>query len=519
MARKKAAAPQKRPAEDNSEPSSKRRKKGSSAGVVCRKIVKTAPKNVTLLGPLCLPWTVPEGFRPPTKLLVTQDDAEELQVTVDDVPLDVSPYTADLLRRYSHHLLIVFSSSTPSELRLNIGVKALPLSNARPIVETIYSKDYSMYLESEQVANTAWVQFFKALEEIQRTRQASSGQFQHVDLRPTLRGYQAAAVGWMMDREKSPGQLLLSWLPDVADTIHSLDGQDLLYNKFSQALYPAIGPTPTCSGGILADEMGLGKTVITLALVLNHKRTDLDEYAWQVVVKPDRLDDDDDDDNDDDGPSQRELNQEMCLDANERLQMVPTKPGRGILRNKLVAWYESKLAEMSVRRSSTQPRRRSFKCTCTKDPDRTAVTCTSCGLRQHPSCVGYKSHLPYVCPSCWREQSPVPSGATLIVAPPAIFQQWGSEVERHTPTLTVHLYTGVRENFVQPSYLAEFDVVITTYTVLRAETIYSADTSSRSLRNEGRYLRASSALERVGWWRVVCDEAQMVESDVSQVRC
>lgn len=85
------------------------------------------------------------------------------------------------------------------------------------------------------------------------------------------------------------------------------------------------------------------------------------------------------------------------------------------------------------------------------------------------------------------------------------------------------MYQGVkRHGFIQPHILAEQDVVITTYDVLRTELNYvdiphSNSKDGRRFRNQKRYMAIPSPLVAVEWWRVCLDEAQMVECTTAKV--
>lgn len=112
------------------------------------------------------------------------------------------------------------------------------------------------------------------------------------------------------------------------------------------------------------------------------------------------------------------------------------------------------------------------------------------------------------------------SGATLIITPPAILEQWKQELEQHAPNLRVHHYTGIKRNGEGSDDLvieeiAEFDVVLTTYNVISREIHYAGAAPKRSLRHEKRFEPRKTPLVRISWWRVCLDEAQMVESGVS----
>ena len=121
----------------------------------------------------------------------------------------------------------------------------------------------------------------------------------------------------------------------------------------------------------------------------------------------------------------------------------------------------------------------------------------------------------------WIGEHVRPTSATLIVTPPSILQQWISEINRHAPQLKVTHYEGIRGHGKKNlsdivSSLAESDVVVTTYSVLAAEINFTALNPEKSLRKESKYPRQKSPLMQLSWWRVVMDEAQMIESGVSK---
>jgi E3 ubiquitin-protein ligase SHPRH len=118
----------------------------------------------------------------------------------------------------------------------------------------------------------------------------------------------------------------------------------------------------------------------------------------------------------------------------------------------------------------------------------------------------------------------MPSGATLIITPPSILEQWISEMNMHAPQLKVFHYKGLpassapkREHEAATiQNLMRFDVVVTTYNVLAKEIHHAIPPPERSLRNAKRHERRTSPLMQISWWRVCLDEAQMIESGVSQ---
>jgi E3 ubiquitin-protein ligase SHPRH len=116
-----------------------------------------------------------------------------------------------------------------------------------------------------------------------------------------------------------------------------------------------------------------------------------------------------------------------------------------------------------------------------------------------------------------------PSGATLIITPPAILEQWKQELEKHAPSLNVHHYTGglkrgktqVQSDDSMVDELVGYDVVLTTYNVISKEIYYAGAVPKRNLRHEKKFEHRKTPLVRISWWRVCLDEAQMVESGVS----
>ncbi|KAK2768837.1 hypothetical protein FQN54_000697 [Arachnomyces sp. PD_36] len=112
------------------------------------------------------------------------------------------------------------------------------------------------------------------------------------------------------------------------------------------------------------------------------------------------------------------------------------------------------------------------------------------------------------------------SGATLIISPPSILEQWKQEINNHAPSLRVMHYEGIQRH--QHEYdneelikkLSDCDVVITTYNVLSKEIHYAEVAPERSLRNKKRFEPRKTPLVQISWWRVCLDEAQMIESGV-----
>ncbi|XP_032877734.1 E3 ubiquitin-protein ligase SHPRH isoform X2 [Amblyraja radiata] len=167
-----------------------------------------------------------------------------------------------------------------------------------------------------------------------------------------------------------------------------------------------------------------------------------------------------------------------------------------------------------------------FECICGESgltDDKACVQCLKCDLWQHATCVNYKEDdlkiRPFYCPHCLVTMKPVSTSATLIISPSSICHQWVDEINRHvrSSSISILVYQGVKKHgFIQPHALAGYEIVITTYDVLRTELNYvdiphSNSDDGRRLRKEKRYMAIPSPLVAVEWWRICLDEAQMVE--------
>ncbi|XP_005088907.1 E3 ubiquitin-protein ligase SHPRH [Aplysia californica] len=151
------------------------------------------------------------------------------------------------------------------------------------------------------------------------------------------------------------------------------------------------------------------------------------------------------------------------------------------------------------------------------------VSCLQCGMSQHAECMNYDLTDPlrgdYLCPHCHALSSTIKSGATLIISPYSICHQWIEEIRKHIKecSIKVFIYTGVSKlGYTQPQTLAQQDIVITTYDVLRKEVDYANlphtnSESGRRFRHPKRFLATPSPMVAVEWWRICLDEAQMVE--------
>ncbi|KAK9810177.1 hypothetical protein WJX72_006177 [[Myrmecia] bisecta] len=296
-------------------------------------------------------------------------------------------------------------------------------------------------------------------------------------LKPTLRPYQRRAAAWMVAREKGlQGQPEPNALHPLWREVPTLDGRCIYLNPFtgcvSQERYPS---PPAVRGGILADEMGLGKTVELLACLLAH--------PFQPSEHAEPQDSEDD----------------LAISRYERIDCV---------------------------------------CGAT-DADPTAsnyeglwIQCEACEAWLHGACVGYPRRAPagrFECSSCQRARAATPHttpcGATLIICPTPILQQWQDEIAKHTQpgSMKVIVYQGQAAKaagsaVVTAKDLAAADIVLTTYDVLRRDVHHQPDPQhdQRTLRRRKKYEVVPTPLTRLHWWRVCLDEAQMVESSTAK---
>jgi E3 ubiquitin-protein ligase SHPRH len=88
--------------------------------------------------------------------------------------------------------------------------------------------------------------------------------------------------------------------------------------------------------------------------------------------------------------------------------------------------------------------------------------------------------------------------------------QWSSEIERHSPVCKVLKYEGMAVEKNKTIDFSSFDIILTTYEVLRNEIHYAKEL--RTLRHPKKYIPKRTPLVEHFWWRVCLDEAQMIES-------
>ncbi|KAG0480700.1 hypothetical protein HPP92_011558 [Vanilla planifolia] len=96
-------------------------------------------------------------------------------------------------------------------------------------------------------------------------------------------------------------------------------------------------------------------------------------------------------------------------------------------------------------------------------------------------------------------------GGNLIVCPMTLLGQWKAEIEAHAQhgSLTLYVHYGP-SRMKESNFLAQADVVLTTYGVLASEF------SSENAEDNG-------GLYSVQWFRIILDEAHIIKSSKSQI--
>ncbi|GJQ74764.1 hypothetical protein Trydic_g21610 [Trypoxylus dichotomus] len=336
---------------------------------------------------------------------------------------------------------------------------------------------------------------------------------QYSKLKPTLRKYQIDAVRWMIQREQKLVENEM--LHPLYEEVVLKSGVKIYFDKYTG--YIDLDKPMAMSlrtGGILADEMGLGKTVEVLACMLSHPYEKSQcmrplvqtTTTWPVIIKQTR---------------KREIHVDKVdetpehEDSAKKLKVpegwVKPKSKKPAYKIALDAWYESELN--FGRKDIVIPK---VQCICGNTDERSdCVQCVDCTKIQHSRCLGYKStYGEYICPQCWMIRPSLESGATLIVTPYSLKQQWCDEILKHIDgVFRVFLYEGGLNRVpVYPKKFLEYDLVITTYSVLQSELRLSESGQVMSLRRPPKYSLPGSPITLIKWWRLCLDEAQTVET-------
>ncbi|KAH9767581.1 RING-finger DEAD-like helicase PHD and SNF2 domain-containing protein [Citrus sinensis] len=346
------------------------------------------------------------------------------------------------------------------------------------------------------------------------------------DLLPLLRPYQRRAAYWMVQREKgdsanSSERERSQFFSPLCMPMDFLDTYStLFYNPFSWlCLHPnsflhiifsgslSLSPDYTSSyvfGGILADEMGLGKTVELLACIFAHRKPASDDSIFiDTAVQV----------TDDQKVNLRRLKRERVECICGAVSESRKYKGLWVQCDICDAWQHANCVGYSPR---GKKRRSTFKLKKhTRKKDMTNIV------------VRDGEHICQWCDELIEAtDSPVATGATLIVCPAPILAQWDAEITRHTRpgSLKTCIYEGARNSSLSDtsimdiSELVSADIVLTTYDVLKEDLSHDSDRHEgdrRFMRFQKRYPVIPTLLTRIFWWRICLDEAQMVESNAA----
>lgn len=343
------------------------------------------------------------------------------------------------------------------------------------------------------------------------------------DLLPELRPYQRRAAFWMVQREKGAFGRLRGSEPSqsVSPLCMPVDLVDscskIYYNSFSGSV--SLSPENCSSyvvGGILADEMGLGKTIELLACIFAHRKLDAEA----------------DDIQDETMQVAREQKLNVRRMKRDRVECVCGAVSEGSKYKGLWvqcdvcdAWQHADCVGYPDKGTNSRPK---------KDYELQGDKKSLIGdSRKRKSNRGSKIVVcdeDYICSLCSEliqaTNSPVATGATLIVCPAPILPQWHAEIIRHTSpgSLEVLVYEGVKStspsitSVTKLGELLSADIVLTTYDVLKEDLSHDSDRHEgdrRLMRYQKRYPVIPTLLTRIFWWRLCLDEAQMVESNAA----
>lgn len=339
------------------------------------------------------------------------------------------------------------------------------LNQRKFVIESFFEVDDEFQQDTDSKEFLTIDNFYEKLKEAHASDDLSSfPDVQHPKLKSTtiLRPYQVRGVKWMMKRE-----LQTDYIPTNFIKMRSKfnSQQKYFYNKYTQEFYKH-NPEANLAfpkGGMLCDEMGLGKTLEMITLILMNTKKK--------------------------GKKRSLEDKEMTKEQLEKLK--PTKK------------HQVKCICHSHKRNKLSNK----------------IICTNCFNAQHITCVFQRKiteddKYDYMCPHCWKlSEKVIDSSATIVVTPLSIRNQWTSELKRHIDdkNFKVLSYDGISRGWISPDELATYDCIVTDFNTLSKE-LYFAETVDRQLRGAKKFEYPPSPLIHVNWWRVILDEAQMVEN-------
>ncbi|CAF2962491.1 unnamed protein product [Rotaria sp. Silwood2] len=301
-----------------------------------------------------------------------------------------------------------------------------------------------------------------------------------------LKDHQIKSIDWMLKREQDLSSSIvytpLHRCHDLFDNVfyvHIIYGIPLHINEINNCHSEQF----SLSAGLLADEMGLGKTMCVLLTSLLNKCSDsfLSENCiniHQTIVN----------DND-----EFPVNKKFKSDGQLSLPCIC-----------------GKIAKLSKKQQYSWENFLSI--------------CTQCSRSIHKKClIQNENNLElFICPYCEQRLTDnhqlLSTGATLIIAPAAIIDQWIEEIDKHLDcSLNIYMYEGIVNKIPVPDryFLAKQDFIFCSYENLKKDIHHNEICSKEhhSTRTQVRkYEYLISPLLRLKFWRLVLDEAQMVDS-------
>ncbi|CAF4963994.1 unnamed protein product [Rotaria sp. Silwood1] len=299
-----------------------------------------------------------------------------------------------------------------------------------------------------------------------------------------LKDHQIKSIDWMLKREQDLSSSIV-YTPfhrchDLFDNIfyvHIIYGIPLHINEINHYYNEQF----SLSGGILADEMGLGKTICVLLISLLNKCSNL--FVSENLIN---------------------INQTILNNNNNELPV-----------NKKFKYDEQldlpcvcgKIAKLSKRQQYLS--------------ETLISICTQCSRSIHKKCFIQNENYQqlFICPYCEQRLTNndqlLSTGATLIIAPAAIIDQWIEEIDKHLNcSLNIYMYEGIVNKIPIPDryFLAKQDFIFCSYENLKKDIHHNEICSKEyhSTRTQVRkYEYLISPLLRLKFWRLVLDEAQM----------
>ncbi|UJR30370.1 hypothetical protein I4U23_017905 [Adineta vaga] len=297
-----------------------------------------------------------------------------------------------------------------------------------------------------------------------------------------LKEHQIKSINWMLKREQEYSSTIvytpLHCCHDLLDKlfyVHIIDGVILHKDEITKYDREQF----SISGGILCDEMGLGKTMCVLLTSLLNKCPD--DFLIKQVSQS--LDD-------------QNLTNFKRFKADDSMDL-PCLCGKII---------------QTQRRNS-------------RSIENSSLICTQCSRYIHRNCFiqdDTDQQQPFLCPYC-EQRLPdsnelLSTSATLIVAPGAIIDQWIEEIYKHLDCpLKIYMYEGIVNKIPIPDrrFLAKQDFIFCSYENLRKDIHHNESCSKEqhaTRTHVRRYEYLISPLLRLKFWRLVLDEAQMVDT-------